>query len=164
SQPIPAGSHVHTHNVVMPASHASGELPPAIERTPVLPPEQRRRFMGYRRPDGRVGTRNYIGILSTVNCSATVSRAVAAHFNGSDRLKELNIDGVVALTHGSGCAINTDSEGFKFLERTLWGYARNPNLAGVLIIGLGCETNQISSLMKRYNLVETSNFRVFNIQ
>ena len=164
SQPIAAGAHVHTHNVVMPDSHANGELPPAIERTPVLPPEQRRRFMGYRRPDGRVGTRNYIGILSTVNCSATVSRAVAAHFNGSDRLKELNIDGVVALTHGSGCAINTESEGFKFLERTLWGYASNPNLAGVLIIGLGCETNQISSLMKRYNLVETSNFRVFNIQ
>lgn len=164
SQPIAAGSHVHTHNVVMPTSHANGELPPAIERTPVLPPEQRRRFMGYRRPDGRVGTRNYIGILSTVNCSATVSRAVAAHFNGSDRLRALNIDGVVALTHGSGCAINTESEGFKFLERTLWGYASNPNLAGVLIIGLGCETNQISSLMKRYNLVETDNFRVFNIQ
>lgn len=164
SQAIAAGSHVHTHNVAMPAAHAHGALPPAIARTPVLPPEQRRRFMGYRRPDGRVGTRNYIAILSTVNCSATVSRAVAAHFNGSDLLKRYNIDGVVALTHGSGCAINTDSEGFKFLERSIWGYACNPNIAGALLIGLGCETNQISSLMKRYNLEEGPNFRVFNIQ
>ena len=107
SRDIAAGEHVHTHNVVMPQSHANNELPPPIARTPVLPPEQRRRFMGYRRPDGRVGTRNYIGILSTVNCSATVSRAVAAHFNGSELLKRYNIDGVVALTHGSGCAIDT---------------------------------------------------------
>ena len=164
TQAIAAGAHVHTHNVAMPDSHASSELPPTIERTAVLPAEQRRRFMGYRRPDGRVGTRNYIGILSTVNCSATVSRAVAAHFNGSELLKQYNIDGVVALTHGSGCAINTDSEGFKFLERSIWGYACNPNIAGALIIGLGCETNQISSLMKRYNLSEGPNFRVFNIQ
>ncbi|OHC69993.1 MAG: galactonate dehydratase [Pseudomonadales bacterium RIFCSPLOWO2_02_FULL_63_210] len=163
-QAIAAGAHVHTHNVAMPPNHANGELPPAVVRTPVLPHEQRRHFMGYRRSDGRVGTRNYIGILSTVNCSATVSRAVAAHFNGSAQLAEHNIDGVVALTHGSGCAINTESEGFQFLERTLWGYARNPNIAGVLLIGLGCETNQISSLMKKYQLVETPNFRVFNIQ
>ncbi|HWV10351.1 MAG TPA: altronate dehydratase family protein [Pseudomonas sp.] len=164
TQDIAVGAHVHTHNVAMPDSHASSELPPTIARSAVLPPEQRRRFMGYRRPDGRVGTRNYIGILSTVNCSATVSRAVAAHFNGSQLLEQYNIDGVVALTHGSGCAINTDSEGFKFLERSIWGYACNPNIAGALIIGLGCETNQISSLMKRYNLSEGPNFRVFNIQ
>jgi galactarate dehydratase len=164
SQDIEAGAHVHIHNVVMPTSHSSGELPPPIARTPVLPPEQRRRFMGYRRPDARVGTRNYIGVLSTVNCSATVSRAVAAHFQGSELLTRYNIDGVVALTHGSGCAINTDSEGFKFLERSIWGYACNPNIAGALVIGLGCETNQISSLMKRYNISEGPNFRVFNIQ
>lgn len=164
TQPIAAGAHVHTHNVAMPSNHASNALPPSIERTQVLPAEQRRRFMGYRRADGRVGTRNYIAILSTVNCSATVSRAVAAHFNGSQLLAQHNIDGVVALTHGSGCAINTDSEGFKFLERSIWGYACNPNIAGALLIGLGCETNQISSLLKRYNISEGPNFRVFNIQ
>lgn len=164
SRAIPVGTHVHTHNVVMPASHTSDELPSPFERTPVLPPEQRRRFMGFRRSNGTVGTRNYIGILSTVNCSATVSKAVAAHFEKSGHLKANNIDGVVALTHGGGCAVNTESEGFKFLERTLWGYARNPNLAGVLIIGLGCETNQISSLMKKYGLEETPYFKVFNIQ
>ncbi|UTW08169.1 UxaA family hydrolase [Pseudomonas benzenivorans] len=164
TQHIAAGAHVHTHNVSMPSNHASNELPPSIARTAVLPPEQRRHFMGYRRADGRVGTRNYIAILSTVNCSATVSRAVAAHFNGSEMLKQHNIDGVVALTHGSGCAINTDSEGFKFLERSIWGYACNPNIAGALLIGLGCETNQISSLLKRYNISEGPNFRVFNIQ
>ncbi|GGK04021.1 UxaA family hydrolase [Pseudomonas matsuisoli] len=164
SRPITAGQHVHVHNVDMPASHTTDALPPPVARTPVLPPEERRRFMGYRRPDGRVGTRNYIGILSTVNCSATVSRAVATHFNDSPLLRSLNIDGVVALTHGGGCAVNTDSEGFKFLERSIWGYARNPNIAGALIIGLGCETNQISSLMKKHALVESDTFRVFNIQ
>jgi altronate hydrolase/galactarate dehydratase len=164
SQPITAGQHVHVHNVDMPSNHTTDALPPPIARTAVLPPEERRRFMGYRRPDGRVGTRNYIGILSTVNCSATVSRAVAAHFNDSPLLRELNIDGVVALTHGGGCAVNTDSEGFKFLERSIWGYARNANIAGALIIGLGCETNQISSLMKKHALVESDTFRVFNIQ
>ncbi len=164
SQAIAPGDHVHVHNVVMPEAHASDALPPAAERTPTLPSEQRRQFMGYRRADGRVGTRNYLGILSTVNCSATVSRAVAAHFQGSPLLAAHNIDGVVALTHGSGCAINTESEGFKFLDRTLWGYARNPNLAGVLLIGLGCETNQISSLLKRHDVQESPTFRVFNIQ
>ncbi|VFB18344.1 UxaA family hydrolase [Pseudomonas fragi] len=164
TQDIVAGAHVHTHNVAMPANHANNALPVSIERTAVLPAEQRRRFMGYRRADGRVGTRNYIAILSTVNCSATVSRAVAAHFNGSKLLKQYNIDGVVALTHGSGCAINTDSDGFKFLERSIWGYACNSNIAGALLIGLGCETNQISSLLKRYNISEGPNFRVFNIQ
>lgn len=164
SRAIRAGEHVHTHNVEMPATHASDALPPPIPRTPVLPPEQRRRFLGYRRTDGRVGTRNFIAILSTVNCSATVSRAVASHFKDSPLLRSLNIDGVVALTHGGGCAVNTDSEGFKFLERSIWGYARNPNIAGALIIGLGCETNQISSLMKKHALEETDTFRVFNIQ
>src|SRR5690606_36751509 len=83
--------------------------------------------------------------------------------NGSELPKRYNIDGVVALTHGTGCAINTDSEGLKFLERSIWGYARNPNIAGALEIGLGCETNQISSLMKRYDISEGPNFRVFNI-
>ncbi|UQG59278.1 altronate dehydratase family protein [Marinobacter sp. M3C] len=164
TQHIPAGAHVHTHNVAMPASHASNVMPASIERTAVLPPDQRRHFMGYRRADGRVGTRNYIAILSTVNCSATVARAVAAHFDGSELLKQYNIDGVVALTHGSGCAINTDSDGFKFLERSIWGYACNSNIAGAVLIGLGCETNQISSLLKRYNISEGPNFRVFNIQ
>lgn len=164
SQTVTAGQHVHVHNVVMPQTHASDALPPPVPRTEVLPPEQRRRFMGYRRPDGRVGTRNYLAILSTVNCSATVSRAVATHFQNSALLAEHNIDGVVALTHGSGCAINTESEGFKFLDRAIWGYARNPNVAGVLLIGLGCETNQISSLMKRHNIEESATFRVFNIQ
>lgn len=164
SRAIRAGEHVHTHNVEMPATHTSDALPPPIPRTPVLPSEQRRRFQGYRRADGRVGTRNFIAILSTVNCSATVSRAVASHFKDSPLLRSLNIDGVVALTHGGGCAVNTDSEGFKFLERSIWGYARNPNIAGALIIGLGCETNQISSLMKKHALEETDTFRVFNIQ
>ena len=104
-------------------------------------------FDGIVRADGRVATRNYIGILSTVNCSATVARGIADHFT-RERLADFpNVDGVVALTHGSGCGMDTHGEGMKILRRTLAGYARHANMAGVLMIGLGCEANQISSLL-----------------
>ena len=100
------------------------------------------------RPDGRVATRNYIGILSTVNCSATVARGIADHFTRAARSPTFpNVDGVVALTHGSGCGMDTHGEGMQMLRRTLGGYARHPNFAGVLMVGLGCEANQISALL-----------------
>ncbi len=104
-------------------------------------------------------------MISTVNCSATVSRYVAEHFNRDGGLDGFdNIDGVVALTHGGGCAINTKGEGFKLLQRTIWGFANNPNFGGVVVIGLGCETNQIPWLMKRYGIAETPTFRTMTIQ
>ena len=105
--------------------------------------------MGYRRPTGRVGTRNYIAIISSVNCSATVSRAVAAHFSREGGLDAFpNVDGVVALTHAGGCAMGVGSEAHQLLTRTLAGYALNPNVGGVLMIGLGCETNQIQAFWR----------------
>ena len=102
-------------------------------------------FAGFRRPDGTVGTRNYIGVLTTVNCSATVARQVARR---TEDLAETvdGVDGVVALTHGTGCGMSNQGEGFDLLRRTLAGYARHPNIGGLVVVGLGCEVNEIDAL------------------
>jgi altronate hydrolase len=113
---------------------------------------------------GRVATRNYVGILSTVNCSATVVRGIADHFRGAGLAGFPNVDGVVALTHGSGCGMDTRGEGMQLLRRTLGGYARHANFAGVLVVGLGCEANQISSLLGAEALQEGPLLRTFSIQ
>lgn len=99
-----------------------------------------------------------------MNCSATVAKAAADVLNQSGELSRMGFDGVVAITHGSGCAMNTDSEGFAFLERVIAGYAQHPNFAFVLIIGLGCETNQVKTLVIRKGLEDASRLAYFNIQ
>ncbi|MGA0607381.1 UxaA family hydrolase [Phenylobacterium sp. VNQ135] len=142
--PIAAGDHVHVHNAAMP-----GALGPrralvgaAAAREAVTP----RTFPGIRRPDGRVATRNFVGVVTTVNCSATVARAIADRYRGEALRRWPGVDGVVALTHAYGCAMGRDSEGIRTLRRTLAGYARHPNFAGVLLLGLGCESNELSAL------------------
>lgn len=143
TRPIPPGEHVHNHNM--------SELPAGQEIGPnVAPPAAgagtgrgSRTFQGYRRSDGRVGTRNYVGILTTVNCSATVARRIAAAFSTPGALADFpHVDGVVAFTHPTGCAMDRDSEGFAVLERVTQGYLSHPNFGAVLLIGLGCEVNQ----------------------
>nr|WP_297457606.1 altronate dehydratase family protein [uncultured Halomonas sp.] len=162
SRDIAIGEHVHTHNIAMLERDSTlANFEPA-SRTPIT--NTQRTFNGYHRANGQVGTRNYIGILSTVNCSATVSNVVADRLNASGELEALGFDGVVPVTHGSGCAINTQSEGFAFLERVLTGYALNPNFAFVLIVGLGCETNQVKQLVEKYGLSDSSRIYYFNIQ
>merc|ERR1712078_273537 len=112
--------------------------------TGILPESQRPTFMGYRRDDGKVGTRNYVGILTSVNCSATVASLIAKEVEKRAVLDDFpNVDGVVALTHGAGCAVSTRNEGFHMLQRTIWGHVRHPNFGSVLMVGLGCEANQI---------------------
>ena len=112
-----------------------------------------------------MATRNYIGILSTVNCSATVAQASPISFPLPARLRRFpNVDGVVALTHGSGCGMDTHGEGMQILRRTLGGYAKHANFAGVLIIGLGCEANQISALLGAESLSEGPLLRTYSIQ
>lgn len=162
---VAAGAHVHLHNLAMQDSHAAHNFAGDARATPLLPEVQRRSFQGYLRPDGQVGTRNYIGIITSVNCSATVARAVADHFNRGGGLDGFaNVDGVVALTHGTGCAINMQSEGYLYLQRVLAGYARNPNFAGILFIGLGCETNQIDPIVTKFGLTEGPHLRTMTIQ
>ena len=121
-------------------------------------------FLGFDRGNGRVGTRNYIGILTSVNCSATAARMIADHFT-PDRLADYpNVDGVAAFVHGTGCGMGGDGTGFEALQRVMWGYARHPNLAGVLMVGLGCEMNQIDWLLEAYGLRHGPLFQTMNIQ
>lgn len=165
SRPIAAGEHVHTHNLAMgdfERDYAFG----ADVKPPPAPREAS--FMGIRRADGRVGTRNYIGVLSSVNCSATVARAIADHFSRQAHPEALapypNVDGVVALTHGTGCGMDGEGLGMRVLERTLAGYATHANFAGVVVVGLGCEVNQVNAWLAHSSLREGQTLRVFNIQ
>ncbi|CAM3492364.1 altronate dehydratase family protein [Bordetella sputigena] len=161
---IEAGEHVHTHNVELADFHRD----PAFcqDAVPVIPvPAARQaRFMGYVRPDGRVGTRNFIGILSSVNCSATVIKSIAAHFDAGRLAPYPNVDGVAAFAHTSGCGMSSPSEHFDVLRRTLAGYARHPNLAGVLIVGLGCERNQVDALVDTQGLANDPRVRTLVMQ
>jgi altronate hydrolase len=123
-----------------------------VDRRPTdyVPEADRATFQGIVRA-GRVATRNYIGVLATVNCSASVCRYIADGCR--DELTEYpNIDGVMALGHGTGCGMAGSGEGFEILQRTLGGYAQHPNFAGVLVVGLGCEVNAIKSLLKNMRL------------
>ena len=166
SQPIRAGQHVHTHNLAM--GDFARDYAFGVEARPTPEPARGATFEGIVRPDGRVATRNYIGILTTVNCSATVARAIADHFRRDVHPAALaawpNVDGVVALTHGAGCAIDSEGEGLAVLQRTLGGYACHANFASVLVIGLGCETNQVARLLATQGLAESAQLRAFTIQ
>jgi altronate hydrolase len=166
SRAIQPGEHVHTHNLAMGDFSRDYAFCADAKRTEAAASPAT--FDGIVRADGRVATRNYIGILTSVNCSATVARAIADRFRRDIFPEALadypNVDGVVALTHGVGCAVDPEGEGLAMLQRTLGGYAAHPNFAGVLVIGLGCETNQISRLMETQGLVEADFLRTFNIQ
>jgi altronate hydrolase len=145
TQPIEPGAHVHTHNVSMgdfARDYAYGTNVKAV------PPAQNAlTFQGFRRADGRVATRNYIGVVSTVNCSATVTKLVTQHFSAPGALDAWpNVDGIVPVTHSFGCCIDHNGEGIQQLRRTIGGYVRHPNFAGVLVIGLGCEANQMGAM------------------
>ena len=159
---IAAGAHVHTHNLDfrnVDQEHVFGSnlLPVA----PVAVPDT---FMGYKRSTGRVGTRNFIAVLTSVNCSATAAKLIAAHFDDEKLAAYPNVDGVAAFCHGTGCAMGGDGTGFELLQRTLWGYAKNPNVGGVLMAGLGCEMMQLDWLIESYGLEPGPRFQSMNIQ
>lgn len=161
---IAAGTYVHSHNVSFREFDRDYAYGRDYVPTPVLPEAEQARFMGYVRSDGQVGTRNFIGILSTVNCSATVVHKVAEWFT-AERLKDFpNIDGVVGLSHGLGCGMEMTGEPMDLLRRTLGGYAVHPNFAGVLIIGLGCERNQLSGLLAQQKLEANPRLQTFVMQ
>ena len=162
AQDIAAGAHVHTHNLDFRAVDVAYEF--ATNLQPVAPAPQQRTFQGYRRANGRVGTRNYLAILTSVNCSATAARMIAAHFTPDMLAAYPNVDGVVAFVHGTGCGMAGSGDGFEALQRVMWGYARNPNVGGVLMAGLGCEMNQIDWLIEAYGLTPGPLFQSMNIQ
>ena len=140
------GDHVHSHNLAL-AGMGHGYEFGTARFTPPVPAGPRPVFHGYRRRNGRAGTRNYIGILTSVNCSAGTARMIADQFRGPVLDAFPNIDGVMALTHSGGCGLVAGSEGAEVLFRTLSGYARHPNFAGLLVVGLGCEMLQAERLI-----------------
>lgn len=152
NRPIRVGQHVHTHNLEYrlferPAVAGSARL--GLRSSSDGPAT----FRGFVRNDGRVGTRNYIGILTTVNCSATIARMVSRSFQEPGALDQFpNVDGVIALTHALGCCMG--GAGLGLLQRTLRGYACHPNFGGVLVLGLGCEVNQIDELVSKIDIAD----------
>ena len=160
--PIDAGAHVHSHNLGMGAHAQDPAFSTDLRPLPHVAP---RSFMGYARADGGVGTRNYLGILTSVNCSGSVARFIAEGVERDGWLAEFpNVDGVVPIVHGTGCGMSGRDEGYETLFRTLAGYARNPNFGGILLVGLGCEVLQIPDLIGRARLRADGNFRYMTIQ
>jgi arabinonate dehydratase len=162
SEDIAAGAHVHTHNTAFRNTETEYEF--GTDMRPVTPAVNVDTFMGYRRDNGRVGTRNYIAVVTSVNCSATAARRIADAFGPEEMAQYPNVDGVAAFVHGTGCGMAGDGEGFEALQRVMWGYAGHPNNAGVLMVGLGCEMNQIDWLVESWGIKTGPMFQTMNIQ
>lgn len=165
AEDIAPGQHVHSHNCAYAEFDRDYAFAQGARNEEILPVERQATFQGYRRANGRAGTRNYIAILTSVNCSASVARFMADEVNKSGILADYpNVDGVAAFVHGTGCGMATNSAGFEFLERTQWGMAGHPNVAAALIVGLGCEVFQIARMKEKYGLKEGDNLFTMTIQ
>lgn len=148
---IRAGEHVHSHNLGVRAFGREYAFSQEARPTALVPEVERRTFQGYRRAGGGAGTRNYVAVISSVNCSASVSRYVAERFRDVGS-RYPRVDGVIALTHRGGCGAHYGGAGVDLLQRTLAGFARHPNIAGYVLIGLGCEVNQVPDMVERQSL------------
>jgi altronate hydrolase len=149
---IARGSLVHTHNLELKDFGRDYQFCAEARPVDYYPPEAMRYFQGYPRPGGRAGTRNYVAVISSVNCSASVSQYVRDRFRNQEFARDFpNVDGVIAFTHKSGCAMDP-GEPQQLLQRVLAGMARHPNISGYVMIGLGCETNQVEALRKSHQL------------
>src|SRR5262249_47098378 len=143
AQAIPAGAWVHSHNLK--ADLFERDYAFASERPPALANVEPRTFQGFLRPDGRVGTRNYVAVISTVNCSASTSKYISERFRDEAWKRDFpNVDGVFAITHKGGCATKFNGPDHTILERVLAGFANHPNIAAYVIVGLGCEVSYAS--------------------
>ena len=163
TEDIAAGAHIHSHNIGMGTHDLDYAF--ASEHNPQPKADVGRTFMGYARADGQVGTRNYLGVLTSVNCSGSVARFICEAAEKDGFLDAFpNVDGVVPIVHGTGCGMSGKDEGYDTLYRTLQGYARNPNFAGVLLVGLGCEVMQVPDLIGKARLRGDGNFRYMTIQ
>ena len=162
TQPISPGDHVHVHNLGMgefERDYAFGDdyVPTEFAAEPAT-------FMGIKRDDGRVATRNYLGVISSVNCSAHVCRMIAKYFDDDFMAQYPNVDGVVPIHHRTGCGMGADGEPMDVLRRTLGGYAVHPNFYASLLIGLGCVANQVNNLLAAQGLKRSDRLKAFTIQ
>src|SRR5215831_14830354 len=165
SRAIAPGDWVHEHNVALRDFARDYRFCEGARNDEILPPELRATFEGYVRPNRKTGTRNYIGVLTSVNCSASAAKFIAEEVNRSGLLDDYpGIDGVVPFVHGTGCGLAAYGEGFDVLRRTQWGYATHANLGGALMVGLGCEVFQIDRMKEEYGLVEGDHFQTMTIQ
>ena len=164
SEDIAAGAHVHVHNVSFRNTDADYEFATDLRPARAVGEAGRDEFMGFRRENGRVGTRNYIGVLTSVNCSASAAKYLADAVKPEILEKYPNVDGVVALSHATGCGMADRGEGYDNLQRTLWGFAGHPNFAGIILIGLGCEVNQIDFLLEAHQLERGPRLRTMTLQ
>ncbi len=149
---IAPGEHVHVHNLGLGELALDYAFSSDIPDVTYAPAAQRRTFMGYRRENGAMGTRNYIAVISSVNCSAHTVRQIARHFTPEKLAAFGNVDGVIPIAHGFGCATRVGSDDYTLLQRCLAGMATHPNVGGYILVGLGCETNQLSELIANYQL------------
>lgn len=164
SQNIHSGEHVHTHNLEMGYFNRSYEIGTEVRPTNYFSEEDQASFDGIVRDDGRIATRNYIGVLPTVACSASVCRYIADALNRDILNTYPNVDGIVGITHTSGCGMAPNGPGFENLQLSLAGYANHPNFWGVLFVGLGCEVNQLKLLFNNNHLTKNAKLRTLSIQ
>src|SRR5579863_3205925 len=165
SRAIASGEWVHEHNCALHDFQRDYRFGEDVQPVDVLPVDAQATFEGLRRANGKTGTRNYLGILTSVNCSATVARFIAREVEKRGLLDDYpDIDGIIPLVHGHGCGMDSKGEGYEVLKRTQWGYAANPNMGAVLMVGLGCETFQIARWKQAYNIAESDTFRSLTIQ
>ncbi len=162
TKPIRAGEHVHVHNLGM--AHFERDYAFSADYKPTQFVAEPATFMGIKRADGRVATRNYLAVISSVNCSSHVSRKIAEYFTGERMADYPNVDGVFCITHQTGCGMASQGEPVEVLRRVLAGYATHANVASSLMIGLGCEANQINDLLAAQGLSRTDQLRTFTIQ
>ena len=153
TEDIAAGDHIHSHNCVFSEHGQDYEIGCDLEAAKAaIPVLEGRTFMGYRRKDGRVGTRNFIALCATVNCSATVIQQAAHELEAEEAFKEYaHVDGIAAFAHGTGCGMSNQGKGFEILQRVLWGYATHPNVGAALFVGLGCEVMQIARMKEMFD-------------
>lgn len=161
---IAVGDHIHTHNIEFRTTDHSYEFCVENSAPEIIDTGKRATFQGYRRADGQVGTRNYIAVIASVNCSATAVQHIAGAFTPEKLAEFPNIDGVVGFSHSTGCGLADSGDGFDNLQRVLWGYTQHANVAGVLLVGLGCEVNQLSALVEQYQMTRGPLLRTMNIQ
>ena len=165
SRPIAQGEWVHEHNCAVHDFARDYHFSEDARLETIAPVEKQPTFQGFRRANGKVGTRNYLAILTSVNCSATVARLIAKEAERSEMLADYpHIDGIIALVHGTGCGMAAKGEGFEALMRTQWGYAANPNIGAVMMVGLGCEVFQIGRMKEEYGIAESESFHSMTIQ
>lgn len=162
NQAIQAGEHIHIHNLKIGdfnRDYSFGTNRHTLEKATTT-----RFFKGFKRANGKAATRNYIGVMANVNCSATVVKAIEDHFRSLDLKEYPNVDGIVALPNFHGCGINAESYQMQLLQNTLSGYASHANFSAMLIIGLGCESAQIKDIFQKFHLNTGPQLKYLTIQ